>query len=137
MLTKATYLRILRASAIYDLLVTAPFATPWTFAVLAGLMRQVHEGLGLPGVLPVPDPMHVLFANLMGSVVVIWSIVRLHLRMPLLGRYDAAARMLFSAWMLHTLAGGFSVVIVPILIVEIAFGVAQSLPRRNEGNDTA
>lgn len=137
MLTKPTYLRILRASAIYDLVVTAPFATPWTFGVLADLLRQTHERLGLAGILPVPDPMHVLFANLMGSVVVIWSIVRLHLGLPVLGRYDAAARVLFSAWMLYALTGGFSVVIVPILIVEISFGIGQSLPWRKGIDDTA
>ena len=137
MLTKPTYLRILRASAIYDLVVTAPFATPWTFGVLADLLRQTHERLGLAGILPVSDPMHVLFANLMGSVVVIWSIVRLHLGLPVLGRYDAAARVLFSAWMLYALTGGFSVVIVPILIVEISFGIGQSLPWRKGIDDTA
>ncbi|WP_417434786.1 hypothetical protein [Hoeflea sp.] len=137
MLTKPTYLRLLRASAVYDLVITAPFATPWTFVLLESLLRQTHERLGLPGILPVPDPMHVLFANLMGSVVVIWSIVRLHLGLPVLGRYDAAARTLFSAWMLYALAGGFSAVIVPILIVEIAFGIGQSLPWRDGSEDIA
>ena len=28
----APYLRLVRASALYDLLVTAPFATPWSLA---------------------------------------------------------------------------------------------------------
>ena len=137
MLNKLTYLRILRASAVYDLVVTAPFATPWTFVHVESLLRQAHERLGLPGILPVPDPMHVLFANLMGSVVIIWSIVRLHLGLPVLGRYDAAGRMLFSAWMLYALASGFSVVIVPILIIEIAFGIGQLLPLRSGVDDTA
>ena len=137
MLSKPAYLRIVRASALYDLVVTAPFATPWTFGVLAGLLHQLHDGLALPGQLPVPDPMHVLFANLMGSVVIVWSLVRLHLGQALLGRYDAAARILFSLWMIQALASGFSFVILPILIVEIGFGIAQLLPFKNEDENTA
>lgn len=60
-----------------------------------------------------------------------------HLGLPVLGRYDAAARVLFSAWMLYALASGFSVVIIPILIVEIVFGAGQLLPQRSGVDDTA
>lgn len=128
MLNEANYLRIVRASAIYDLVVTAPFATPWTAALITDWFRQIHARLGLSGTLPVLDPTHIFFANLMGTVVLIWSVVRLHLNMPVLGRYDAAGRMLFSAWMLYGLAAGMSRIVVPLLIVEIAFGVLQLLP---------
>ncbi len=128
--TQTGYLRIVRASAIYDILVTAPFATPWTFAYLTGQLRHIHEQLGLGGAVPALDPMHVFFANLMGSVVLVWSAVRLHLNLPVLGRYDAAGRMLFSAWMVYGLASGMSQILVPVLIVEIGFGLAQLLPCR-------
>ena len=34
MVSESTFVRIVRASAWYDLIVSAPFATPWTFAWL-------------------------------------------------------------------------------------------------------
>lgn len=128
MLDAQTYLRIVRASAIYDLVVTLAFATPWTFLLLLGALDVLHQRLGLPGSIPVADPMSVLLANLMGSVVVIWSLARLRLNLPVLGRYDAAARFLFAAWQIHALGQGMSLILLPILILEVAFGFLQLLP---------
>eukprot|EP01032_Pedospumella_encystans_P037186 gene37186-42117_t len=54
----ATFRRIVRASATYDLAVTAPFATPWTFAPLAAPPSALHQqpgGAALPAVSPA-DP---------------------------------------------------------------------------------
>lgn len=47
------YKQLVRASAIYDLAVTAGFATPWTFHV-------VHQLLGTISPLPAFEPIHVL-----------------------------------------------------------------------------
>jgi hypothetical protein len=97
MLTENQFLKIVRASAAYDLVVTAAFVTPWTLSVLVSVVSVVHEGLGLPGLTPDLDVWQVLFANLMGSVVVVWSLVRLRLNLAVLGRYDMATRLLFAA----------------------------------------
>lgn len=137
MLTKPTYLRIVRASAFYDLVVTAPFATPWTFAFLSDLMGQIHKSLGLTGLVPTLDPIQVLFANLMGSVVIVWSVARLHLGLHIFGRYDAAARVLFAMWMIYALASGLSFIILPVLVIEIAFAIAQLLPYSGDNSETA
>ena len=40
--------KLVRASATYDLLVTAPFATPWTFAIAHGHLSALNEALGGP-----------------------------------------------------------------------------------------
>ncbi|WP_143084484.1 hypothetical protein [Massilia yuzhufengensis] len=42
----STYYRITRMSALYDLLVTAPFATPWTFALVYPLLSHANVALG-------------------------------------------------------------------------------------------
>lgn len=131
MLDAQTYLRIVRASAIFDLVVTLAFATPWTFLLLHGALATLHQHAGLPGTLPAADPMSVLLANLMGSVVVIWSLARLRLNLPVLGRYDAAARFLFAAWQVHALGQGMSLILVPILVMEVVFGILQLLPIRS------
>lgn len=113
------YRRLVQASAVYDLLATAAFATPWSFAWLHGLLSQWQP-------LPPFEPMHVLMANLMGSVVLVWSVVRLRHPLPVMGLYDGVARALFGAWQLYYLlvAGGVPLVAM-FTVFELGFGVAQ------------
>jgi len=127
-----TYKSIVRVSAAYDLIVTAPFMTPWTLTFVLGLIDELSLRLGLASGVPVFGPTHTLFAGLMGSVVVIWSLARLHLRLPILGRYDAAARFLFAAWQIYAVANGATPIILVFTAFEFAFGVLQALPYRSE-----
>ncbi|MFD8593699.1 hypothetical protein ACFV1L_01695 [Kitasatospora sp. NPDC059646] len=121
------HLRTVRASAWYDLLVTAPFATPWTFALahraLSAAGRALHAGE-----LPPPEPMLTLFANLMGSLVVVWALLRLLRPLPVHGLYDGAARVLFACWQAWALAHGATGLLWGFLAVEAAFGAAQLWP---------
>ena len=128
MLTSAQYLKIVRTSAWYDLIVTWPFATPWTFIWLYGMLATLATRLGLPGQMPSLDATHILFANLLGSVVVVWSLARLFAPSILLGRLDALARTLFALWQLYAAYHGGSGVVLGFTLFEIAFGVAQALP---------
>ncbi|RKE19482.1 hypothetical protein [Streptomyces sp. TLI_171] len=123
------YARLVRASAWYDLLVTAPFATPWTYALAHRALSAVSGALGL-GELPPQEPMLTLFANLMGSVVVVWSLLRLLRPLPVHGLYDGAARVLFACWQAYALAHGATGVLWGFLAVETAFGAAQLWPWR-------
>lgn len=120
-------LRTIRRSALYDLIVTLPFATPWTARALFAGMSALHGWLGLPGPPPVvSDPIAVLLANLMGSLVVVWSIVRL--RAPAIphGVADTAARAAFSLWMAWALIAGASPIIAGFLIAEVGWGIVQA-----------
>ena len=126
--SEAAYKRIVRLSAAYDLVVTAPFMTPWTLVVILGLIDQLHRALGLPGQMPTLDIMHYLFAGLMGSVVVVWSMARLRLDLAVLGRYDAVARLLFAAWQIYAVANGATPLLLAFTVVEIGFGLAQAMP---------
>jgi len=123
-----TVRRVVRASAWYDLVVTAGFATPWTAALALGTVADVHRGLGLDGVLPViEDPFTMLFANLLGSIVVVWSVIRLLRPTALLGAGDTVGRLLFSAWFAWALVEGASAVLVGFLVLEIGWGLVQGL----------
>ncbi len=131
MLSQTTYARIYRLSAWYDLLVTWPYATPLTLAALWSAMGHFHGVMGWPA-LPDLPVLGVLFGNFFGTVVLIWSLVRLRLNDPALARYDACARWLFSIWMIYALSQGASPVIWLFLLIELGFAVLQSLPlRRN------
>ena len=88
------YLRVVRAGGWYDLFVTWPFALPWTFAWLYTQLNLLAQALGLPGTLHPLDTTHMMLANLLGSVVVVWSVARIVAPSLLLGRLDGVARCL-------------------------------------------
>ncbi|MGK5039597.1 hypothetical protein ACQ4WQ_04555 [Janthinobacterium sp. GB1R12] len=132
MLSVSAFRRVVRASAIYDVLMTAPFTTPWTFLQLREHLNVINVGLG-GAPLPLFEPLHLLISSLFGSVVMVWSVLRMLDPQPRFGRYDAAARYLFSTWMAWALLVTGQPVLWLFLVPELAWGVAQSLPLRGAG----
>ncbi|WLH12088.1 hypothetical protein PSH58_25245 [Pseudomonas hefeiensis] len=130
MWTSMQYRRLVRGSAWYDLIVTAAFATPWSFAAVHGVLVSISQMLNLPGELPAFAPVHMLMANLLGSIVCVWAVLRIRDPQPLYGRYDAAGRFLFAAWQLYALLHGASAVLWVFLFFELVWGVMQVLPVR-------
>jgi hypothetical protein len=127
MLSVSAFRRVVRASAIYDVLMTAPFTTPWTFLLLREHLNDINVGLG-GAPLPLFEPLHLLISSLFGSVVMVWSVLRMLDPQPRFGRYDAAARFLFSTWMAWALLVTGQPVLWLFLVPELAWGLAQSLP---------
>lgn len=131
MWTPQQYRRLVRSSAWYDLIVMAAFVTPWSFTALHGLLSGLSQVLDLPGELPVFAPAHMLMANLLGSIVCVWSVLRIRDPQAVYGRYDAAGR--FSLCYLAGLclvAQGDAGLLALFLVVELAWGIAQVLPVR-------
>ena len=128
MWTSTQYRNVVRGSAWYDLIVTAAFVTPWSFAALHGVLTALGQALDLPGELPAFAPMHMLMANMLGSVVCVWALLRIRDPQALYGRYDAVARFLFAAWQGYALVHGASSILTVFLVFELAWGVAQVLP---------
>ncbi|MFE9250115.1 hypothetical protein [Streptomyces sp. NPDC007088] len=128
---RPAYLRVVRASAWYDLVVTAGFATPWTYALVHDTLSSLGEALDW-GALPALDPWQTLYANLMGSVVVVWAALRVVRPLPVHGLLDGAARTLFSAWMAYALLNGVSRILWLFLAVEVAWGIVQLAPWARE-----
>jgi hypothetical protein len=125
-----TYLKIVRASAWYDLLVTWPFATPWTFAWLYASLAATAQSLALPGTVHPLDATHMMLANLLGSVVVVWSLARIGSPSLQMGRLDGLARLLFAAWQVNAVLSGASVIVLAFTVFELAFGLLQFMPVR-------
>ena len=133
MLSVSAFRRVVRASAIYDVLMIVPFTTPWTFLLMREHLNTLNLALG-GAPLPVFGPFHLLISSLLGSVVMVWSVLRMLDPQPRFGRYDAAARYLFSTWMAWALLVTGQPLLWLFLVPELAFGLAQSLPvRRSEG----
>ncbi|MEU3838764.1 hypothetical protein AB0E88_01800 [Streptomyces sp. NPDC028635] len=120
-------LRVVRTSAWYDLVVTAGFATPWTYALVHDALSTLGDATGL-GTLPALDPIEILYANLMGSVVVVWALLRITEPLPVHGLFDGIARALFAAWQAYALAHGAPRWLWLFFVAEVAFGVVQLVP---------
>lgn len=124
-MTLPQYKRVVRLSAAYDLAVTWVFAMPWTFAWVYGLLQIAATALALPGDFPPLNPAHMLMANLLGSVVIVWSLARWLQPSVQLGRLDALARGLFAVWQIYAVSEGASVIVLAFTVFEIGFGVLQ------------
>ncbi|MFF3934790.1 hypothetical protein [Streptomyces phaeofaciens] len=121
------YLITVRTSAWYDLVVTAGFATPWTYRLVHDALSKLGDTLEL-GTLPALDPIEILYANLMGSVVVVWALLRIVRPLPAHGLFDGVARTLFATWQAYALAHGAPRWLWLFFVVEVAFGVVQLVP---------
>jgi hypothetical protein len=125
--SQSRFRQIVRASAVYDIVLTAPFATPWSFALIYQQLSSTNQQLGgLP--LPAFHPFHILIACLFGSIVLVWSALRLVQPEQRLGRFDGAARMLFSLWMAWALHETGAPLLWLFLVPEFSWGVVQWLP---------
>lgn len=113
----------MRASAFYDLIIGV-LAIPWTLPFVHSLMSDLNVRLG-GALLPAFAPFHMFIAGLLGSIVVVWSLLRLCAPSVNLGRYDGVARFLFSSWMVWTLLHADAPVLWLLLVPEFAWGVAQ------------
>lgn len=123
----STYRHVVRASALYDILFTAALAMPWSQALAHALMSGLNQQLGAAP-LPPFAPFHTFIAGLLGSVVVVWSVLRIRQPGLRLGRYDGLARFLFAAWMAWMLAQGGAPVLWLLLVPEASWGVVQWWP---------
>jgi hypothetical protein len=120
------YRRVVWLSALYDLLLTLPFMTPWTARLAIGHLGTLHAALGMGGAAPPAfGPLHLLFVSFFGSVVILWSVVRLRDPRPELGLFDGLGRVAFAAWMTFALAHGETHLVVGFLVPELLWGVVQ------------
>lgn len=126
-LSPPAYFRLTRASALYDILIITPFATPWTFALLYPQLSNLNMSLG-GAPLPACAPVQVLFACLLGSLVLLWASLRLLRTSQVLGRFDACGRAVFALWMAWALAQGGLPLLWCYFVPELLWAVAQAWP---------
>lgn len=116
----------MRYSAIYDVVMTFGFAFPVLVVWNIGLFADVHVQYAFSGSIPEFLPIHLFFVNLLGSLVLVWSGIRIYRPCVMFGLYDSFARFLFSFNMLyylliHDVTGILWVMFVP----ELTWGIIQ------------
>jgi hypothetical protein len=98
--------RLMRRRCSNIKVATIGFGTPWTFAAIHSMLMIAAQGL--PGAFPHFEPSHVLMANLLGSIVTIWAVLRIRDPQLQFGRYDAIGRFLFAVWQIYAVIHGAS-----------------------------
>lgn len=118
--------RTIRSSALYDLVATVGFASPLTAPSVIAWLAELHQGLGLSGSAPDgSDAYTLMFANLMGSLVVVWAVFRLLRPTRAAGAADTVARVLFALSMIAALLRGASQMVAVMLVLELAWAIVQ------------
>jgi len=116
------------ASAIYDYIAAGIFAFPiiaqW---YLNNIMHETHALLGSVGHYPkFEEPFYLLFVNLFGGFVIMWSTLRISLRLPVFGLCDGLLRVYFGCLMLSsTLLWSSSVMLYVFVFFEFGWGLSQ------------
>ncbi|MFT3696848.1 MAG: hypothetical protein QM831_27145 [Kofleriaceae bacterium] len=114
---------ITRAGAAYDLVATIGFATPWTARfVLTALSTLPLGGAAISTF----DEGQLLFVTLMGTVVTMWSVLRLvrPSRAKLLA--DTIARGLFATWMIRAAMLGAPRAVLIFAALELVWLAVQA-----------
>jgi len=120
------YRKVVRYSAIYDVVMTFAFAFPVLVVWNIGLFSTIHTQYAFSGSIPEFSPLHLFFVNLLGSVVLVWSAIRIYKPDPILGLYDSFARFLFSFHMLYyLLVHDVTGILWMMFIPELTWGLIQ------------
>ncbi|MFS8098583.1 hypothetical protein LFM09_15740 [Lentzea alba] len=114
MISTSAVVRWGKAGAMYDLVASIAFVTPWTASWMFNLIGA-----------PVSGTPSLMVATLFGTVVVMWSVVRWRRPEPLLIAVDTVGRALFSVWFAWALWQGATPVLAGFLVLELFWGVAQ------------
>ncbi len=117
---------IVRSSGIYDIVLMIPFAIPGVVSWTMTQLGELHANLHLSGTFPEFTSLHLFFINLMASITVVWSVLRIRAPIPLYGIYDTVARVLISLLMLvYLLIYDVSEILWIFFISEIAWALMQ------------
>ena len=136
-LSHRAYLRLIRASAVYDMVQILPFATPWTFALLYAQLSRLNVWFGAPPLARF-ETVHFLLATLLGTLVLTWTSARLWTPSLGLGRFDATARLAFAFWIGWAMLAADMPMLWIFLVPELIWGGAQWWPvERQDGSGSS
>jgi hypothetical protein len=121
------YLKLVRASAWYDVALTGLLATPWTFPLFHAMSSNLNQALG-GAPLPSFGALETMIGAMMGTVVLLWSSVRIVEPTVRLGRFDGIGRFLFAAWMAWALLATGAPVLWLLVVPELSWGLLQWWP---------
>jgi hypothetical protein len=129
---------IVRAVALFDLVVTAILAFPVSGRGFVDLVFRLNGYFGGVSTSPAFDSVHWLFVNLAGVLGVVWALARLVEPSRLLASLDAAGRVAVSILILwYVVLGSAPGMSLAAVVTELAGAVVQVCVARDPGRRTA
>ena len=117
---------IIRASGIYDVVLLLPFAVPVAASWIIKKLGVINDLLSLPGTIPELSPFALLFVNMMATLAIMYSVLRIRQPNRLYGGYDVVARLLMATLIfIYLIAFEIAAVMWGFLIVEIMWAILQ------------
>jgi hypothetical protein len=124
---------VLRRVALFDLIVTLPFALPIVAQRVVYALFDLDEWLGLGTTMPRLDSLHLLFINLMGILAVLWNLARVRSRGTELAQMDVWGRCAVALWIVgYVLFSRVTPVLLLFVVTELggAWIQRKALKRR-------
>jgi hypothetical protein len=130
----ATCRRIVAAGAIYDMIAVGPLALPFTAPSHLNLMFDINVWLGFTGVMPTFQPIHFLFVNLFGTLLMVWAGFRLLRFRPGFSIVDFAVRVSVSVLLFwYATNGDVHRLVLFFLTAELLFAIANYRAMKHVG----
>jgi hypothetical protein len=104
---------------------TTAFAIPVIWSLQICVLAKVHQLLDWGRDFQGFEPIHLLFMSLLGSIVTVWSLLRIINPESRFGLYDSAARLLFSIHMVLAVLSSGTRNIWLYFAPEITGGIVQ------------
>jgi hypothetical protein len=114
----------LRRVAMFDVVLTLPFAIPLVAERVVLLLLDLDHFLGIATPTPRLDPLALLFMNLMGVLAVVWNWARVRTRTTDLASLDVPARCVVAALILFYVA---VMRVTPLLLLFVATEIAGAV----------
>lgn len=114
--------RAVRAGAVYDMVVAAPFAVPVLWRMHMEMLHAINQALG--DTLQMADfgDAEALFVNMFGIAILVWVAARFRNPGVCTAWYDMWIRIGVSAVFFSNIAAGFApTILVLLLVVEVAW----------------
>jgi hypothetical protein len=116
--------RIVRAIAGFDLVVTGCLAVPPFARALLGILFAGDAALQLGSPRVEFQPLHWLFVNLTGVLGVVWALARLRSPTPELALLDVVGRLAVAALILHATGGEGMTPLLHVFVASELLGAA-------------
>lgn len=126
---------VIRCWAGLDLLVTGLLALPPTALWFIATLYQFNGLLGEAASPPPFAPVHLLFVCLMGTLGVLWAVIRLLRPEPIHGRADAWARLWVAGLIAYFIFGAGAPMILTAFIATEALGSLHQFWALRPGQD--
>ncbi len=119
------YSTLIKACAVYDILVTTVVALPMAVAPILGMLAQLDSMLGFNSQFISVDATTTFLLNLAGCYVTVWAIYRFKYPSVTVGKLDAILRFVLAALQVVAVLNGATPILLGIALMLLLMAAAE------------